>query len=474
MSKVRSFLDELAYIWRWRQTFRGLLAAAFVLNLIALPAVLSLAYFVLNRASLLPTPEAFFSFLAGCAVAVAGTNVLLLLVWVYLRRVPIVPIGKVGVLFAPRPASGAEDAVVALYQQFVRDLESRNLTHLVSHALLPYDRPVRNHQDAALVLAQAGARVVIYGTFTKGLIRGAEQEGFESVSFSLRHPPMSVQQFEPVAQTLAGAMVLRSYVASADESFIERQVVVRNLSEVARFFIAVGLTLDGRPAAAIALLDELLIEVDRKRMVGSPDPQLEFFRGSIVRAVRAALISDFTDAYEKHLIPRLTTRAGDAAAAKVKKVVDRLVSLSGEDRGWQLATAILKFHEGDVPGAVQTVREAQRCMPVGDPAPSLSLAFLALWDGRYQDALKYYARARRAVAPNPAMVTGVLAFLESVAENNPDRPEVRYGLATVNDSFFDASVARREYAEFLRRTESRSEMSVIRHHAEQRLAILGG
>ena len=100
------------------------------------------------------------------------------------------------------------------------------------------------------------------------------------------------------------------------------------------------------------------------------------------------------------------------------------------------------------------------------------MAFLALWEGDFNEALKYYARARRGDTSDARMVTGVLAFLEHTAENNPDRPEVHFALGIVNDAFFDAVTANGEYDEFIRAAGSDRKFAALVNYAQTRLPAL--
>jgi hypothetical protein len=470
---LRETVDELTYIWRRRSTFRGLLLLLLLVNLIVIPAAVSSSYFTLDRLGVLQEPSRFLKFVAFAAAGVAVVNLTALLAWIKWRRIPSRQIGRAAILFAPRPASDSEDLLYSLYDQFKADLAAHGLSGLVSHALVPSDRPVFDHNDAIKLIAETGANVVIFGSLTRGQIAGKTVEGFDSISFTLNHPPLGSGELGSLTETLAGALALRNYAVSNENSFIERNVVVKNLSEVARFFIAVGLTLERKLGTAIPLLEQLLAEGEIKVAGPSTTPQLEFFRRAIRRALHAALLAQFNVVYETKLLPHIGLRNGDSAAAECAHIVDRLESISGQIDRYALTRAIFSFHFGRLAEARALALQSKRGIPPNDPSPSISLAFLSLWEGKYGDALKHYLRAKRGDIWDFNMITNVLGFLEGVIENNPEKQQLRFGLAFLNDAFFDPAVAEKEYAEFLRLTEGKTELKILRNQASSRLRAIG-
>jgi hypothetical protein len=83
-------------------------------------------------------------------------------------------------------------------------------------------------------------------------------------------------------------------------------------------------------------------------------------------------------------------------------------------------------------------------------------------------------RAKRYVTTNPLNITTVIRFFHGVIEARGDKKQLRFGLAFVNDWFFDREAGAIEYRRFLQETETVREkgLGLLREHARLRLAEL--
>jgi hypothetical protein len=269
-------------------------------------------------------------------------------------------------------------------------------------------------------------------------------------------------------------MAFRSYIIQESNSFIEKDIVVKNLSDVARFFIAAALTLEGKTKESEPILEELISELEAHRRQNAKQPQRELFYSWVVRFLKGALLQKFNAIYETSLVDNITVKSADGAAIDCQRIIGRLMALPGGSKEFALINAILKFHFGDVSGAKREVNNAKQQHTKTDPSPHLSSGFLNLWEGSYQAALKEYMRAKRYVATNPLNITTVIRFFHGVMDARPDKTQLRFGLAFVNDWFFDRDAGVTEYRKFLEETESVSEtgLQLIRQYARTRLQEL--
>lgn len=474
MKGPRALFDEAAYFWRRRGSLRGLLGFAFVVDFLVLPGAIYLVFSLLERAKALTTPTALLRFVIWSLAAYFVANLVVVGVWLLWRKLPGISADRPAILFAPSSDAADEEVIERLYEEFGRDLAARGLGGIVTHSLVSRRMAVRTHAEAVALLADTGARLVIFGEAGGGTRGGTRTHGFSKISFTIRHSALDADQFPAIARTLAGALVLRAFAFSEANSFIEKRVVVANLSETARFFIAIALTLDNRAPEATQLLEELLQSVELRLKASGTNPQLNLFRKSIITALSMSLPQVFRQVYENELIPHIARREGDRAARRCKEILDRLATILNSPEALALTEAIINFHFGDLEGASRLVNTALRVTPSNDPAPHLSRAFLALWQEKYAAALKGYRRAGRCQLLNPEMIIGVIAFLDSIVAGFPTRPEIRFGLASVNDQFFDGTRAEEEYDRFLGDTNDTSKegLWVLRRQAQERLESL--
>jgi hypothetical protein len=219
-------------------------------------------------------------------------------------------------------------------------------------------------------------------------------------------------------------------------------------------------------------LEELLSEVEMSRTHDLRLPQRELFYSWVVRFLKGALIQKFIRVYERRLIDTITAKDADEDAHACQAIIDRLMLLPGGDKEFALLNAIMKFHFGDIRGAKQEVKTAKREHSKEDPSPYLSSGFLHLWESNYPSALQEYMRARRYVPTNQLNIANVIRFFHGVMDANPEKKQLRFGLAFVNDWFFDRQLGAEEYRIFLRDTEAINEkgIALIREHSRLRLA----
>jgi len=313
-----------------------------------------------------------------------------------------------------------------------------------------------------------GGRLVVYGNVRRGKIKEKTVEGFTTISFCVRHRHLDQQEIMPVAQMFASALTDRSFIFQESNSFIEKSVVTANISEVARFFIAMALTLDGRAEDSILILENLRVEVGLKRKSTPRRPQIENFYNCIVQCLLVGLGDLFAMVYDQHLVDNITKRDADVYARKCETILDRERKLSPGGGKYYLQGAILSFHFGNMPEAKRQVANAKTFFNKTNAAPYFSAAFLALWEGFYNAALREYLRAARCPEFDHRMILGVLSFLDGIIETYPEKKHLRFGLAFVNDNFLDKTIAIKEYSLFLEETQTEANLKVLHDHARER------
>lgn len=444
----KEFVEQIASLWRQRRTFKGLVGLTFFLNSLLL-LLFSGAFFMLDKCGVVETSRSCAVFFATGALIIGIINVGMFVTWTYWRMLPINSKETITVLFAPHADRECSELVNRLFERFRDDLRTRRLDGLLQCRHLPEHYTVRDHQDAHALLQRSGARLIVHGRLQRGQVKGEQLEGFRSISFTLRHRNLSPAEFPAVARDLGAALAFRAFCVNEKNSFIQRDVVVNNISEVSLFFIALGLTLDGHVAEAIAILDPLLVEADKRASTADGKPQFRVFVEAIRSCLTVALHAAFTLRYNKSLVNHVTDRSYDAEATACDELLQKLVRLNKRTDAFYLGRAIIRFHFGDMAGAKDAVEHAARLAPSDHAAPPLSKAFLLLWARDYRKAFLEYMRAGKCREYNTETVTSVLLFLNTMLSLHPDRSELRFALAFVNDRFFDQEVARDEFRNFL-------------------------
>ena len=129
--------------------------------------------------------------------------------------------------------------------------------------------------------------------------------------------------------------------------------------------------------------------------------------------------------------------------------------------------AIVDFHFGDIREARRKVEAALKLNPNGTKE-LFSLGFINLWQGKFGPALKYFHRVEK-MAVLPAMIINLLEFYQALIKQHPDRLELRFGLAFVNDDFCDPSTVLNDYTLFQEQSKGKPQYDKLRLFTQERL-----
>lgn len=470
MIKIKEYLNQLSYLWEIRSTFKALFAFIVFLN-IFFSSIVPVLYFILNNLEQINTPENFKNFIF-ISIAVWGIlHVIVVLIWLFWRKVFAFPVGKIGILFAPHADSECNDLIIKLFERFTLDLSKKGMDDIITYRLLPQTQIVKNNDEARELLHKTNARLIIHGFVQKGKIKNEEFEGFKSITFLLKHRNLEQNEIKPVTSVLANALAYRAFIASESNSFIEKQVVIENLSEVASFFISMGLTLEGKLAESHKILLSLKKTIDVKLQNPKHSPQLKLFKNSIIRNLTVTLNASYFSIYRNHLIDNITSRSHDKYAKECMSYLSELVLINRQSSDYLLKKAIIHFHFGEITEAFACVKKAKKLAPRSGPGVHFSLAFLHMWTGDYIASLKEYKRASR-YALESIFIMDVLLFLQSISNNNLSRFEIIYALGFVNEKYFDKTKAISDYTKFIRLSDGIEKLIILRDFAINRLKTL--
>ena len=401
-------------------------------------------------------------------------NLGLLGLWLFWRTVPSMPGSKHVILFAPHGHPECQDLVRELYERFCHDFDTRRLSTRFRCKWLASHWTVHDHFEAHDLLYRTGARLLIHGTVSRGKVKGAAIEGFRSVSFVVRHKPLEQTARERFAEQLASAIAFRSFAARDSESFIDKDVVSQNLGEVSSFFLALALAIDGQTAQARDILQQLLSDVKPKLAAQKRKPRFRAFIDTIETYLSGTIVAECRALYEKELAGNITDRSRDSAAEKCQELLLAIKRLGKHMEHHYQCMAIIHFHFGRVRDARQCVEKASNLATSNLANQYLSFAFLALWQESYDKALRYYLNSRRQESQDPSIITDTIQFLDGVIRNNKDKPQLRFGLAFVNDHFCDLGRAIEEYKTFLHHAGEATTLQPLVSYADRRVQELSG
>lgn len=463
---IKNFINNFGSFWLNRSSVKGLFVFFIFLNSV-MSIITSSTYFYLDKIKYLDQPGNFNDFIFVLILVFGVLNLVLFGFWLYWRSLPLIRSDDVCVLFAPRIYEADSDVLLKLHTEFTSNLAKRGLQGKIKHKVLGGSHVIHNHEDATRIVNETGARLLIFGDLKKGKKEGEEVTGFSSISFTLRHRNLNNEEIQPVIRDLAGALAYRKFVSSEKNSFVEDDMVTKNLAQVSCFFIALGLTLDGEVKLSSEILEELIKDVAKDN-----GGQAILFVNSIKSCLAVNLISINKLLYNNYILNEVTNPKVNAYVDEFIENCDKLIKLNPNDSQYYLMRATGYFHFGKVKEAKIDVRHAGKIAPRNFADPYLSSAFLALWEGHYTSALKFYIKAKKCTSYSIDTIISVISFLEAVLKLHPEKIQLRYGLAIVNDHFFDNKSALKEYSEFIDSAESKKDMRFLINNSILRMKVL--
>ena len=84
----------------------------------------------------------------------------------------------------------------------------------------------------------------------------------------------------------------------------------------------------------------------------------------------------------------------------------------------------------------------------------------------------YYLKAEKCTDYTSDVILSVISFLQSIARSHPEKVQINFGLAFINDRFFDPTKAIEDYESFLEATNDVNKYKHLRDHAMKRLESL--
>lgn len=471
MENANRLLEQISYFWKKRGTFKGLVGFLLLINFFFL-TIVGWLYSPIKDLVLAEGAGNLPRFICLILIFYCIVNFGVLLMWTYWRSLPQIPIGKIGLIFAPHSDPECTDLIYRIFDRFKIDMEKRKLSKEITYKLLSEKQIVSDSADARKLLRNTGARLVIHGFIQQGKIKGDIVRGFKTISFTVKHRELKPYEIKPVMIDLVGAFAYRSFVINEKNSFIEKDTVIKNISEVSLFFIAMGLALDGKTMRSQKILENLLENMEDKIHTNPRNAQLRIFKNSIESCLSIVLLSQFTYEYEHNLIENITNRSFDKYADECLHLLNRLIAIEKAQFAYYLNLAIIHFHYDRMKAAREAIKKAKK-LSLDKASPYFSSAFLHIWRGEYRKGLKEYIRAEK-YSYDVKIVIRVLLFLQGLVKSFPDKIELYFCLGIVNDKFFDLMQALEDYGKFLNKAQDDPKFTLLYDYSRKRIEILKG
>lgn len=92
---------------------------------------------------------------------------------------------------------------------------------------------------------------------------------------------------------------------------------------------------------------------------------------------------------------------------------------------------------------------------------------------KYKPALRYFKRLTKLKkSPPPPFTLSVVSFYESLIIQYPERHELKFGSAFINDLFCDRKIAEENYRKFLEALKNNNTYAPLDAYASERLVEL--
>lgn len=464
-------IQQLNNIWRDRANHSSLLIFFIILNSTFTPAVLWLNN-TLSSLKYLNTPEQSIFIDITTTLVIIITNVILIIFWIYWRSLPKFQPNEIGILFAPHYDSECADLVQLIFKRFIYELEDRLPENNIRPVFLPQNHKVKNDKEAIYLLEKTEARLVVFGIFERGNIKGEKISGFKKVSFIVKHRELIEGEEKPVMEDIATALAFRDFIIRESDNFIEKDIVVNNLTEVALFFVALGLTLDSCIDTSIEILEELLLSVEKKYKKPCSNQQ-KYFIKSIKRCYSVALNSKYLEFSRSTIMENVTDHNYDNEFRKGEKLLKKLFDINPQKSEYPLRQAIYDFHFGNIDQAFKNISKAKIMVNGKDASPYFSFAFLCLWKEQYKRAISEYKKAFNAERQSIYVYIDVLYFIQCFQKKHPSRPEFIFALGFMNYNFFDEKQGIQDYKNFIYQAETIPKLSPLVDYAKEQLSLIG-
>ena len=371
------------------------------------------------------------------------------ILWFIKRSIPKITKGKIGVLFGPAHTDEIRKEMEDLSTKLKKEIESKDFAKIISVKTLPPNIEVGDHLRNLQILGRARATVLICGNFENFTAKGKDVTGFSSFTISTNRLPVNPQD-TPI---VLGDAVAGRQLGWTSENTIHKNIVAKNLSEIARYIVGLSLIADFKYDKAQLILGPLLLEIKQKYNQKRLPVEIRRFKDTIRLAYVMSLVKKVSQEYNTELVKEKIFQIDIPILQRWDHSLNEALNIDSGNFDALLLFAIIRFLLKDVAGAKDSIRKSRQFTPAQNQSIcDLSEAFLFCFEGDLREARKIY----RKIAKNPPShqtINGVFSFLCQAIEAFSDKPQIRFVYALLNDEYGDKFIASEEFAKFILETE---------------------
>jgi tetratricopeptide (TPR) repeat protein len=318
-------------------------------------------------------------------------------------------------------------------------------------------------------LETANARLLICGNFETFTVGGKKVTGFTSLTISVTRLPIRREDIPILLRDAVAGKQVGWDVANT----IQRNVVADNLSELARYIAGLSMMADSRYEDAQVIFAPLLVEVKAKYSQRRVPVEIKRFVSTVSEVYVISLVEGVRQRYLGELAKEKIFQLHAETIQKWEASLREALRIKEHSPHALLLVAILRFLSGDIDGAVAAIRKGRASTPAEQQSPcDLSEAFLLAFTGRLRDAKKLYKKmVDSKYVPDPRLLWDVLQFLEQAISAFPDKPQIQFLYALLNDEFGDRALGQKEFEEFLTKVRDASDEHLKRWAREAKFRI---
>ncbi|MDD2805631.1 MAG: hypothetical protein PHV33_08755 [Elusimicrobiales bacterium] len=377
-------------------------------------------------------------------------------IWGYIRRVPRFPKDRIGVLLSSQGDEDVEKDVEYIEQEIRAKIKGSKYSSLFIVKRLPENRIVRDAAAANAIRQKSGALVFIWGTYSKGRISGKEYRGFAGGKLNFTYPfPAQYIQYRTGYQKDIGCGVAgRAWMFASENELIEREFVVDNIFDVARYIVASCLLYFGNLHVGKGLLKEIIVNPSGKWIGKSERAVVEFVQ-NIKSKMAWVDVKIAQQIYNSHIFVDGVLFRDEKLLNDILKHTEASLNNSPSAEAY-LLRAIAYFLKGDLKCAKDTALNIKKREPK-NPAPEYSLAFLYAYEGDLKRAERRYVRALDATHNATAdFISHILQFPYAVLRLEPNRVGVHYALGLLHKELADKMLAAEHFNKFIEEAAKQS------------------
>jgi len=395
--------------------------------------------------------------------------ILIIAIWLQIRRVPKFRKRQIGVLFGPIYQDEIATEIFDLKEKLQQLVREKDFHKTISIKRLPPNQTTGCHSDNVKLLAKANATLLICGNFEKFTVKGKEITGFTSLTISIIRLP-----FRPdSAPTLLSDAIAGKRLGWDVENTINKNMVAQNLSELARYIIGLSLIADSRFGDAQAILGPLLIDVKLKFRQKRLTVGIRRFVRTISISYVLSIVQDVDQEYSNELANERIFQLQPSVIVKWEKAIKEALKVNEQDYGALLLLAIFKFLSHDIDGSKDAIRKARTSIPLHNQSScDISDAFLLTFEGNLRDARKLYRKIiNNKHIPALRVMSNIFSFLGQAVAAYPAKPQIQFAYALLNDEFGDRTLARKEFDEFISKVNNSNNGGLTKWAREAKLRI---